>query len=97
MKLWWVSSSISSIRMPSPAQDLHGRPRPERGLFLVGEAAFLAGGELDDVDAPGRALPTPPELLAFNREDLTFGGVPGGADHVASGFALLLNSAQQGG
>jgi hypothetical protein len=69
---------------PGRAQDLDGRPGPERGFLLVGEVAFLAGGDLDDVDAPRRALPAPPQLAAFNGEGLAFGRALGRVDRCSA-------------
>ncbi|WP_405152265.1 hypothetical protein OG589_07025 [Sphaerisporangium sp. NBC_01403] len=81
---------------PGRAQHLDSRPGPERGLFLVGEAAFLASGDLDDVDASGWALPASPERAACDGEEFAFGSAPGGADQVFGSFALLFDRAQQG-
>ena len=79
------------------AQDLHGRPRPERGFFFVGEVAFLARGHLDDVDAAGRPGPAPLELLPRGGERVAGGDIPGGGEQVFGGLALLLGRLHKGG
>ncbi|HXZ76111.1 MAG TPA: hypothetical protein VEH31_35290, partial [Streptosporangiaceae bacterium] len=91
-----MSSSISSIRI-GRAQDLHGRPRPERGFFFVGEVAFLPGGHLGDVDTAGRPGPAPLELLSRDGEQVAGGDIPGGGEQVSGGLALLLDSSHEGG
>ncbi len=79
------------------AEYFHGRPRPERGLLLVGEVAFLPGGHLGDVDPPRRPLPAPLELLPGNGEPAPGRSAASGVDPLLGILALLFDGAQQRG
>ncbi len=61
----------------------------------MGEVQPAAGGQVDDVDPAGVALPATLELLAADGEPSSGGGVLGRLDAFLGVFALLLDGAQQ--
>ncbi len=78
-------------------QDVHGGPRPERGLLLVGEVAPLARGHLGDVDAASLTGLATLEFLPGGGEYVPGHGAAGGSDALLGVFALLPDGAQERG
>lgn len=96
IRLWWLSSVSSSMRIPGVLQGFHRGPGPERSIFLAGEVLACAGVGVFDPDPGGgsavdrRSTVQPPGV----GECVPGGGGLGRAQPRGVGHALVLDPSE---
>ncbi|MFE7975608.1 hypothetical protein [Streptomyces shenzhenensis] len=79
------------------AEHFDDGPGPERDVFLVGEVAPLARGQVTDEDPAGLACTVAHELRSVRPELRVGGHVLGQAQALLGGFVVALDGPHQGG